>query len=467
MTSILFDQKPKQQGLDPVVVAFFSIIPGLGQLYNGKVSKGILFLSATGISLLMLLGTLFPTATLPIAVFILGIFKFLFGFIFKFDFSPSPAADALMESIRFGGSFSNLLGITILTFVIYSMSDAYMDAEKARQEFHQGMIHTDSTSFRFSESTAGSYIIHAVAFILLFSISLFLVVPTQKKEQVTEIEFILPQTESKQPPPPETKRRSTVQSVDQGKHDPKKPVTPAQMSQPATPPAPMAAPAPPRPVPPKPVQPPQPVKPQAVQPPQPKAIPKALPKISDRPGLTQAQPQPAPIKPSQNSNTGSDLPQPAAPAPEAPSGGAPGNVSAVAIVPKVPGVGGTGGLGNAGNPPPNSRPNGPTSIAAKKDIDFGPYMNDLQRRIKRAWRPPRGNESKRVIVTFKIGTNGELSDLSIKVGSGFEPSDKAALLAVQAAAPFNRLPEGAPSSVDIEFTFDYNVFGDKGSYRQY
>lgn len=469
MTSILFDQKPKQQGLDPVIVAFFSIVPGLGQLYNGKTGKGILFLSATATSILMLLGSLFPTATLPVAVFILGIIQFLFGFIFKFDLKPSPAADVLMESIRFGGSFSTLLGITILSFIIYSMSDAYMDAEKARQEFEQGLIHTDNTNFRFSESAAGSYIIHSLAFVLLFCISLFLVIPTQKKEQVTEIEFILPQTESKEPPPPETKRKSTVQSVDQGKHDPKKPVTPAQKSQPATPPAPMAAPAPPKPVPPKPITPPQPVAPpQAVQPPQPRAIPKALPKISDQPALTQAQTQPAPIKPSQNSNTGSDLPQPAAPAPEAPSqGGAPGNVTAVAIVPKVPGVGGTGGLGNAGNPPPNSRPNGPTSIAAKKDIDFGPYMNDLQRRIKRAWRPPRGNESKRVVVTFRISTNGDLSDLAIKVGSNFEPSDKAALLAVQAAAPFNRLPEGAPSSVDIEFTFDYNVFGDKGSYRQY
>ena len=94
-------------------------------------------------------------------------------------------------------------------------------------------------------------------------------------------------------------------------------------------------------------------------------------------------------------------------------------------------------------------------------------MNELQRRIKRAWRPPRGNESKRVIVNFRINKSGELSSLVIKNGSGFEPSDKAALLAVQSAAPFARLPEGAPSSIDIEFTFDYNVFGSNGSYRQF
>ena len=95
-------------------------------------------------------------------------------------------------------------------------------------------------------------------------------------------------------------------------------------------------------------------------------------------------------------------------------------------------------------------------------------MEQLQRKIKQAWRPPRGNESKRVIVMFKIDKNGELSELQIKKGSGFEPSDKAALLAVQNAAPFPRLPAGAPGSVDIEFTFDYNVFGAGGSsYRRY
>jgi len=472
MTSILFEQRPRPQGPDPIVVAFYSIIPGLGQIYNGKISKGILFLLASLLSLLMLLGSIFPKATLPIALFILSTLKTILGFFFVLDYKPSPAADLLMESIRFGGSFSTLLCLMILGFILYSMIDAYLDAERARQSNDQRLILTDSTNFRFSESAAGSYIIHSIAFILLFCLSLFLVIPTHKKEQITEIEFIMPQVESKQPPPPETKRRSTVQSVDQGKHDPQKPIAPAQKSQPVSQPPPMAAPQPPKPIsPPRPVQPqPKPVvePPMAIQPPMPKAAPKALPKISQNEGLTQAQPQPAPIRPSQSSsNIGSNnnnLPQPAAPDAPSNGGGSPGTVTGIAIIPKVPGF---GGVGNAGNPPPNSRPGGPTSLAAKKDVDFGPYMNDLQRRIKRAWRPPRGNESKRVIVTFRVGVNGELSNLAIKVGSGFEPSDKAALLAVQAAAPFNRLPEGAPPGVDIEFTFDYNVFGDKGYYKQY
>lgn len=454
MTSILFEQKSKAQGFDPLIIAFYSIIPGIGQLYNGKTKKGILFLIATFISLLMLFGSLNPGSTLEFALIILTICKFLVGFIFKFEFEPSPAAEFLMNSIKFGGSFSTSLVVTIIAFVIYSMVDAYLDAEKAQEQFEYKIITTDSTMFRFSESTTSSYILHCLIFSILFLVSLFLVIPTKPKEQITEIEFILPQIESKQPPPPETKRRSTTQSIDQGKHNPQKPITPALPTKPASPPVAI----------PKVVQ--QPVtlpKPISQPQPQPKPIPKPVPKIQQQEALTQAQPQPAPIQNTQET----DLPKPQAPAPESISdseSNSPGRVTAIAVIPRVPGA---GTLGEVGNPPPNARPLGPTSIAAKKDIDFGPYMNELQRRIKRAWRPPRGNESKRVIVTFKINTFGELSDLDIKVGSGFEPADQAAVLAVQTAAPFNRLPEGAPEKVDIEFTFDYNVFGTKGSYRQY
>ena len=438
-----------------ILIAFYSIIPGIGQLYNGKTTKGTLFLVASFISLLMLFASLNPSSSLEFALIILTICKFLLGFIFKFDFHPSPAADFLMNSIKFGGSFSILLVLTIVSFVIYSMIDAYMDADKALQRYEYKIISTDSTIFRFSESTASSYIIHSVFFALLFLISLFLVIPSKDKEQITEIEFILPQIESKKPPPPETIRRSTVQSIDQGKHIPQKPITPPQPARPAT-----APPAVPKVVQQMIASPPKPL-----VPPQPKAVPKPVPKAVERPALVQS--QPAPI---QNTTTSTqDLPKTALPQPESKGTEteSPGSVTAVAIIPKIPGAPGAGGVGSVGNPPPNARPLQPASIAAKKDIDFGPYMNELQRRIKRGWRPPRGNESKRVIVTFKINKVGELSNLLLKKGSGFEPADKAALLAVQSAAPFTRLPEGAPTAVDIEFTFDYNVFGASSSYRQF
>ena len=449
MTSILFDDKPKVKGLDPLVIAFYSIIPGVGQLYNGKTKKGMLFLLATFLSLLMLYSSIHPASTLDFALIVLAVVKFILGFIFKFDFHPSPAADFLMNSIKFGGSFSILLVLTIVSFVIYSMVDAYMDADKLLQKFEYKIISTDSTMFRFSESTTSSYILHSLGFSLLFLISLFIVIPSKQKEQITEIEFIMPQIESKKPPPSETKRRSTVQSLDQGKHDPRKEITPPSKSRPPTPPVALPKRIPiPVSVVPKPVA------------PQPKVVPKPMPRIVEQPALTQA--QPAPI---QNVQPQEEQRQ-VLPAPDSAQTGT-RTTETVAVVPKVPGFPARGGIGNLGNPPPNTRQNEPSSLAAKKDLDFGPYMNELQRRIKRAWRPPRGNESKRVIVTFKINKLGELSELALKVGSGAEVADQAALVAVQAAAPFNRLPEGAPEKVDIEFTFDYNVFGTMGSYRQY
>jgi len=103
------------------------------------------------------------------------------------------------------------------------------------------------------------------------------------------------------------------------------------------------------------------------------------------------------------------------------------------------------------------------------DVDFGPYMADLQRRIKRAWFPPKGYESKRVVVVFKVHRDGALSDLRIDHSSGVAVADQAGLDAVQHASPFRPLPAGASENVDIQFTFDYNVFngGGHGTFRSF
>lgn len=61
------------------------------------------------------------------------------------------------------------------------------------------------------------------------------------------------------------------------------------------------------------------------------------------------------------------------------------------------GAGGTGGYGNPGPGNPKGRP----GIDAVREPDFGPYMRELQRRIKMNWDPPKGNESKRVVLQFK------------------------------------------------------------------
>lgn len=125
------------------------------------------------------------------------------------------------------------------------------------------------------------------------------------------------------------------------------------------------------------------------------------------------------------------------------------------------GVGSSVGKGNVGNPGPGN-PNGRPGIDAIREPDFGPYMRELQRSIKRNWDPPKGEESRRVVLLFKIARDGRLLGVSVSKSSGLASADKAALAAVKLTAPFKPLPaEYKESSVDIQFTFDYNVFGAK------
>ena len=79
------------------------------------------------------------------------------------------------------------------------------------------------------------------------------------------------------------------------------------------------------------------------------------------------------------------------------------------------------------------------------------------------WDPPKGNESKRVVLLFKIAKDGRLLSCRVFKSSGLPNADKAAINAVQLTAPFRPLPaEYKASSIDIQFTFDYNVFGASG-----
>jgi len=96
--------------------------------------------------------------------------------------------------------------------------------------------------------------------------------------------------------------------------------------------------------------------------------------------------------------------------------------------------------------------------AAEADINFAPYLHSLQRKIKLFWNPPRGSESNRIVVTFTVLQDGRLSNLKI-IDPGPNPeTNNAALKAVTDASPFEPLPPGAGPDIDIEFTFDYNVF---------
>lgn len=98
-------------------------------------------------------------------------------------------------------------------------------------------------------------------------------------------------------------------------------------------------------------------------------------------------------------------------------------------------------------------------VEVKDNVDFAPYMRELQRQIKKNWNPPKGDVSKRVVLMFKIAKDGRLLSCFVHKSSNDPATDKVALEAVQNAAPFRPLPsEFKGESVEIQFTFDYNVW---------
>lgn len=98
------------------------------------------------------------------------------------------------------------------------------------------------------------------------------------------------------------------------------------------------------------------------------------------------------------------------------------------------------------------------SVRNEKNVDFGPYMAKLNREIKSHWHPPKSDVSKRIRVHFKVSKNGEISDIGFDRLSRDAEADAAALKSVIESMPsVPPLPEGAPESVDINFSFDYEL----------
>lgn len=97
-----------------------------------------------------------------------------------------------------------------------------------------------------------------------------------------------------------------------------------------------------------------------------------------------------------------------------------------------------------------------------KEIDFGPYMKNLQKIIKANWHPVEESEGKKVVVLFKINKNGALGKIKIYKSSGNEAFDKQASSVISHSSPFPPLPkEFVGNSIDVQFTFDRKKSCDK------
>lgn len=374
------------------------------------------------------------------------------------------------------------------------------------------VIREDRESISMKKAMVLSVLVHIITFVVTWGLSLLLlylgiIVPLAKKPKpkLNDIEFVLVDKEDT-PINKHTPYRADINSRAGGQHDPTKKVSmpSAAPSAPAKQPA--AAPASPKkPIPQKqqaqPKQAPKTQKTQSIldritkpaqkpttEAPAPKAKELAKPnpptaKPSIKPPLTpKATTKPTtsfqvPV-PSGGKKSGSYATGPVSGSGTSANGGSPAGKTgsssgtgkfapAPSLSPTGKGTGagsGTGtkmgGGGNGGGNPGPGNPGGRPGIDAIKEPDFGPYMRDLQRRIKMNWNPPKGNESKRVVLMFKIAKDGRLLSCSVFKSSGLQSADQAALDAVKLTAPFKPLPvEYKNSSIDIQFTFDYNVFG--------
>lgn len=370
-------------------------------------------------------------------------------------------SEELIADLKFPGPVTNAIFASNLVFVSFAVFDINRKEE----------INFDGSKDLFKESSSISYIVH-ILILLFILLTVFFSWHPKPKVQVTRIEFIPTQIPSKKKPPPDTKRKAAKNSIDQGKHDPKKPVTPPTKAPgaPKLPPSkptpkpkaePKAAPKPaPKPTP-QPVSKPQP-RPKPIAAPKPKQLRDAINPIKE----TTSKPLPklmdySPSSSTSTSTNSSSIPTPKSSADSAGTGSS-DVVARLSSIPRAPDMMGSTGQGGAwgapGNPGANPYGDRPPSVAAQADLNFGPYMSALQRAIKRAWKPPRGSESNRIVVTFTVLANGRLGDLRIIQESPDPEANLAAMEAVSRAAPFDPLPNGAGDSVDIEFTFDYNVF---------
>jgi TonB family protein len=142
------------------------------------------------------------------------------------------------------------------------------------------------------------------------------------------------------------------------------------------------------------------------------------------------------------------------------SAGSPGANPQIASIGNTMAGTGSSASSATGNPQDGDATN--PGVDVVQDVDFGPFMADLERRIKRNWTPPRGAESRKVLLLFYLARDGQIVKIETKKSSGDEDADRAAIAAVQASAPFQAFPPQVKEDIlPVEFTFDYNVLNPK------
>ena len=90
-----------------------------------------------------------------------------------------------------------------------------------------------------------------------------------------------------------------------------------------------------------------------------------------------------------------------------------------------------------------------------KNFSLDQYLDDVDRRIKRAWFKPDRYKKSEVVVLFDVKSNGVMDNLRLVKNSGVAPADLACLKAVKLAAPFKAIPWGGPHYITVKYIFAY------------
>ncbi len=260
------------------------------------------------------------------------------------------------------------------------------------------------------------------------------------KPKETRPDLVFTLVQERQVPPPATAHfRGNFNQQAGGVNDPKKPLAPVEDQVAPTP------------------------KPQSAQPQAPAAAkpqPAKQPQPS-QPKKTQAPPRPVSNKPP----TVTAVSRPAIPQAAQAASSASGQESGSAQLANASAIGASPANAQGGR---NRLP----GVNVRQDVDMGPYMAELKKRLDRNWKAQgiRSTRDHRVELMFYINRDGSLATIEgpglrageprieIKRSSGNAQYDQWAVNAVELSAPFKPLPaELEYDIVPILFTFDYNV----------
>lgn len=87
--------------------------------------------------------------------------------------------------------------------------------------------------------------------------------------------------------------------------------------------------------------------------------------------------------------------------------------------------------------------------------DSNRYLNMIEKMIDSKWMPPFKDQNlPSVVITFRIFTSGEISNIEIEKSSGNDEYDSAALRAVQEVNPLPAIPSDVQKSfIDVTYHF--------------